>query len=82
MIKIHCDNGDDFRLARVLVSVFTRAGEWNIPDAHSLGELRHHGGTLTATYAAAPSEKLKDAVSIAWKGENESEVEHVVRSEY
>jgi hypothetical protein len=82
MIKIHCDNGNDFRLARVLVSVFTQADKLKIADVNALGDLRHHGGMLTATYKAKPSEMLKEAVDAAWNAENEIEVQHVVNLDY
>src|SRR4051794_16409300 len=74
MIQLHCDNDDGFRLTRVLISVLTNAAKRQIPNAHVLRALNHHGGTLTAKYVSAPSEALRRAVEVAWKEEHEVDV--------
>jgi hypothetical protein len=80
VIQLHCDNGNDVRLARVLVYILTHAERQKIPDAEKLTALRHHGGALTAYYSSVPSNPLKHVVEAAWTEENEVVVVHQVDS--
>ena len=78
MIRLQDDSCNEFRLARVLVSAFTRALENGIQGVETITCLWQHGGTLNVYYSRPPSDGLKGLFATAWAGENECAVEHEV----